>query len=46
MINTVIPGGEVKDLFTSWGGGGGGRLFEEAIIRIRATIRVNMVLMV
>ena len=43
MINTVIPGGEVKDLFTSWGGG---RLFEEAIIRIRATIRVNMVLMV
>ena len=30
MIYTVIPGGEVKDLFTSWGGG---RLFEEAIIR-------------
>ena len=21
MIYTVIPGGEVKDLFTSWGGG-------------------------
>ena len=38
-INTVILGGEGKNLFTSLGGDYSG----EAIIRVGATIRVNTV---